>query len=199
MLDLIASLHSEFSLKDLGRLSYFFGIQTHFSSEGLHLSQERYLLDLLHRVGLIDCKPLPTPVCPGHQLSRYSGSPLSDPFQYRSTVGALQYLVLTRLEIAYAVSKVSQFLHAPTDHHWLAVKRILRYLKGTSTHGLLIRKSSDFSLHDYSDADWAGCPDDRRSTSGYCVFPGNNLISWSSKKQHTVARSSTEAEYRSLA
>ncbi|KAM0063403.1 putative RNA-directed DNA polymerase [Helianthus debilis subsp. tardiflorus] len=196
---LIGRLHSQFALKDLGQLSYFLGIQATFSEDVLHLSQLRYLLDLLQRTGLADCRPLSTPVSSGRQLSRHTGDPLSDPTMYRSTVGALQYLVLTRPEIAYAISKVSQFLQTPTDRHWVAVKRILRYLKGTISHGLCIRRSTCVDLHAYSDADWAGCPDDRRSTTGYYVFLGPNLISWSSKKQHTVARSSTEAEYRALA
>ncbi|KAJ0531909.1 putative RNA-directed DNA polymerase [Helianthus annuus] len=173
---LIERLHSRFALKDLGKLSYFLGVQATFSDDVLHLSQQRYLLDLLQRTGLAQCRPLSTPVASGRQLSRHTGISLPDATMYRSTVGALQYLVLTRPEIAYAVSKVSQFLQTPTDRHWEAVKRILRYLK-----------------------DWAGCPDDRRSTTGYCVFLGSNLISWSSKKQHVVARSSTEAEYRALA
>ncbi|KAJ0787642.1 putative RNA-directed DNA polymerase [Helianthus annuus] len=196
---LIERLHSQFALKDLGALSYFLGVQATFHEDTLHLSQQRYLCDLLQRTGLAECRPLSTPVSSGRQLSRHSGDPLSDPTLYRSTVGALQYLVLTRPEIAYAVSKVSQFLQTPTDRHWVAVKRILRYLRGTISHGLCIRRSDVFDLHAYSDADWAGCPDDRRSTTGYCIFLGPNLISWSSKKQHTVARSSTEAEYRALA
>ncbi|KAJ0444424.1 putative RNA-directed DNA polymerase [Helianthus annuus] len=196
---LIERLHSRFALKDLGQLSYFLGVLATFSDDVLHLSQQRYLLDLLQRTGLAQCRPLSTPVASGRQLSRHTGIPLPDATLYRSTVGALQYLVLTRPEIAYAVSKVSQFLQTPTDRHWEAVKRILRYLKGTLTCGLSIRRSSSMDIHAYSDADWAGCPDDRRSTTGYCVFLGSNLISWSSKKQHTVARSSTEAEYRALA
>ncbi|KAK9053993.1 hypothetical protein SSX86_025068 [Deinandra increscens subsp. villosa] len=196
---LITKLHAQFALKDMGTLSYFLGIQATHSEDTLHLSQQRYLNELLQRTGLSQCKPLSTPVTPGRQLSRYSGIPLDDPTLYRSTVGALQYLVLTRPEIAYAVSKVSQFLQAPTDRHWVAVKRILRYLRGTSSRGLTIHRSINFDLHAYSDADWVGCPDDRRSTTGYCLFIGSNLISWSSKKQHTVARSSTEAEYRALA
>jgi hypothetical protein len=105
---------------------------------------------------------------------------------------------MTRPGISYTVNKVSQFMHAPTSDHWDAVKHILRYLKGTIDHGLQLHSHSSLDLHVYSDADWEGCPDDRRSTSGFCIFLGANLISWSSKKQHTVSRSSTEAEYRSM-
>ena len=118
---------------------------------------------------------------------------------YRSIVGALQYLTMTRPDITYAVNQLCQFMHAPKNSHLAAVKRILRYLKGTLGLGLSFRASSDFSLTAYSDADWAGCPDDRRSTTGSCIFLGPNLISWSSKKQPTVSRSSAEAEYRAVA
>jgi hypothetical protein len=99
----------------------------------------------------------------------------------------------------FVVNKVSQFMHNLTVLHWAAVKRILCYLKGSLDHGLTIKSSSDVTLHVFSDSDWAGCPDDRRSTKGYLIFLGPNLISWCSKKQPTVSRSSTEAEYRSLA
>jgi len=144
-------------------------------------------------------KPISTPMAVSPALSKYDGDPLPDPFLFRSVVGALQYVTITRPDIAFAVNRVSQFMHNPTMSHWSAVKRILRYLKGSLQSGIHIRASSDLTLHAYSDSDWAGCPDDRKSTTGYLVFLGPNLISWSSKKQPTVSRSSTEAEYRSLA
>jgi histone deacetylase 1/2 len=135
------------------------------------------------------------------KLSVHEGEPLGveDSTRYRSIVGALQYLTLTRPDISFSVNKVCQFLHAPTTHHWTAVKRILRYLKDTSKLGLRLSKSSSMIVSAFSDADWAGCPDDRRSTGGFAVFLGSNLISWSARKQATVSRSSTEAEYKSLA
>lgn len=111
----------------------------------------------------------------------------------------MQYATLTRPDISFAVNKVSQFLQAPTTNHWGAVKRILRYLNGTLSHGITLQPVSSFSLNAYSDADWAGSLDDRRSTSGFCVYLGPNIISWGSKKQTTVSRSSTESEFRSLA
>ena len=122
-----------------------------------------------------------------------------DSTQYRSIVGALQYLTLTRPDIAYSVNKVCQFLHSPTTIHWMAVKRILRYVKYTLDLGLRTERSSSLLISAFSDADWAGNVDDRRSTGGFAVFFGSNLISWSARKQPTVSRSSTEAEYKSMA
>ena len=133
------------------------------------------------------------------KLSSMPSMPVPDTTRYRCLVGALQYLTLTRPDIAYAVNKVCQFLHAPTTVHWTAVKRILRYLQGTQSHGLKLCKSDSMLVSAFSDANWAGCPDDRRSTGGFVVFLGGNLISWSARKQATVSRSSTEAEYKALA
>ncbi|XP_073358250.1 secreted RxLR effector protein 161-like [Aegilops tauschii subsp. strangulata] len=148
-----------------------------------------------------NCKPTSTPLSTSDQLARVSGQPLGadDSFRYRSVVGGLQYLTLTRPDISFAVNKVCQFLSQPTDVHWEAVKRILRYVKGTLQTGLKFRKAVSTSISIFTDADWAWCPDDRRSTGGFAIFVGPNLISWSSKKQPTVSRSSTEAEYKALA
>jgi Reverse transcriptase (RNA-dependent DNA polymerase) len=196
---LISSLASQFSLKDLDPLHYFLGIQVTSQSDGIHISQLQYIRDLLIRAKMDGAKPCSTPFSTGDPLSKFDGNPMADPHTYRSIVGALQYATITRPDISYAVNKASQFMHSPTDEHWNGVKHILRYLKGTLSYGLHIRVNSSFDLHAYSDADWAGCPDDRRSTSGFCVFLGSNLLSWGSKKQTTVSRSSTEAEYRSMA
>jgi histone deacetylase 1/2 len=165
------------------------------------LTQRKYALDLLHRVSMENCKATSTPLATGDCLSRESRTPLDadDSFRYRSVVGGLQYLTLTRPDLSFAVNKVCQFLSQPTNVHWEVVKRILRYVKGTLSTGLLFRKSATTSISIFTDADWAGCVDDRRSTGGFAVFVGPNLISWSSKKQPTVSRSSTEAEYKALA
>jgi histone deacetylase 1/2 len=147
------------------------------------------------------CKPVDTPLSTSEKLSLVDGELLSsdDSTRYRSIVGALQYITLTRPDISYSVNKVCQFLHAPTTVHWTAVKRILRYLQGTVSLGLRLNKSASILVSAFSDVDWAGCPDDRRSTGGFAVFFGSNLISWSARKQATVSRSSTEAEYKSSA
>ncbi|KAK9912717.1 hypothetical protein M0R45_036566 [Rubus argutus] len=146
---------------------------------------------------MLEVKPNASPES-SSKLDNVSGEPFSNPSSYRSMVGALQYLTWTRPDIAHAVNQVCQHMHNPRTPHFIAVKRIFRYLKGTPDQGLKFTKGPS-TLTIFSDADWAGCPIDRRSTTGYCVFFGNNLISWSAKKQSSVSRSSTEAEYRALA
>ncbi|KAM0984150.1 hypothetical protein ACFX14_011746 [Malus domestica] len=194
----IHALTQEFEMKDLGRLHYFLGLQITYTSEGLFVSQTKYITELVDKVDLQDSKPCSTPCLPYHRLIKDDGQPYHSPEQYRSVVGALQYLTFTRPDIAFAVNQACQFMHNPMVSHVLAVKRILRYLKGTSTYGIHF-KPGPLHLQSYSDADWAGDPNDRRSTSGFVVFLGSNPISWASKKQHTVSRSSTKAEYRALA
>ncbi|XP_061336883.1 uncharacterized mitochondrial protein AtMg00810-like [Gastrolobium bilobum] len=197
---LIHSLHQAFSLKDLGYLHYFLGIEaTKTESGGYHLHQSKYILDQLKKANMHDCKTMPTPMISSSKLSSRDRSPYSAPTQYRSIVGALQYATITRPEITFSVNKVCQFMQNPLDTHWKAVKRILRYLSGTVSHGSIINPSSNFNLAAYCDSDWGLDLDDRRSTSGFCIFFGSNLVTWSSKKQHVVSRSSTEAEYRCLA
>ncbi|XP_014506456.1 uncharacterized protein LOC106766224 [Vigna radiata var. radiata] len=147
---------------------------------------------------MLDAKPTATPLQPNIQLTT-TRDPFSDPTQYRSFVGALQYLTITRLELSYAVNLVSQFLQVPTNDHFQAVKRILRYVKGTMSYGLSFTRGASLNVLGHSDADWARCIETRRSTYGYSIFLGRNLVSWSAKKQPIVARSSCESEYRAMA
>ncbi|XP_071685408.1 secreted RxLR effector protein 161-like [Lolium perenne] len=167
----------------------------------LLLTQEKYATDLLKKVRMEDCKSAPTPLSTSDQLSLTSGTPLGpdDCTQFRSIVGALQYLTLTRPDLAFSVNKVCQYLHAPTTTHWTAAKRILRYVNDTVKLGITFTPSSSTFLSAFSDVDWAGDIDDRRSTGGFAVFVGPNLVSWTTRKQATVSRSSTEAEYKALA
>ncbi|XP_020222461.1 uncharacterized protein LOC109804946 [Cajanus cajan] len=116
-----------------------------------------------------------------------------------SIVGALQYLTITRPDIVYTVNKLCQFMHNPLDVHWKETKRLLWYLKGTLHHGLHYKKTTDTEIYAYCDSDWASDQDDLRSTSGNCVYLGSNIVSWMAKKQKVVSRSSTEAEFRSMA
>jgi Reverse transcriptase (RNA-dependent DNA polymerase) len=196
---LINTLNSTFSIKDLGQLHYFLGIEIVSSGTDLILNQSRYLKSILARENMIGAKSCTTPMQYGLQLSKTNDIPLSDPHLYRTIVGALQYATITRSDLTFGVNKVSQFVANPTDIHWQAVKRILRYIAGTLHHGIQLQRCPHLSLNAYCDADWAGCPDDRRSTTGFAIYLRPNIVSWSSKKQATVSRSSTEAEYRSLA
>ena len=143
---------------------------------------------------MVNANDVTTPMSPSYVPSIHDGISLTDAIEYRSIVSGLQYLSLTRLDIAFAVNKLSKFMHCPTTPHWAAVKHLLRYLRGTIHHGLFLHQNSPL-FHGFSDADWAGNTDDRTSTSAHVVF----AISWSLKKQRTVARSSTEAEYCAVA
>ncbi|KAK0579728.1 hypothetical protein LWI29_030590 [Acer saccharum] len=195
----VDALARKFSLKDLGPLSYFLGVEVVPHQHGILLSQRRYIMDLLTRTKMAGAKPVQTPLPTSPPLSLHSGTPLSDPTAYRTVVGSLQYLSLTRPDISFAVNRLSQFMHQPSSDHWELVKRVLRYLGGTLNDGILIHRDSPISLHAFSDADWAGNKDDYSSTGAYVVYLGRTPISWSSKKQQTIARSSTEAEYRTVA
>jgi hypothetical protein len=164
----------------------------------MFLSQRQYILDILERAGMSNCNPCSTPVDTQAKLSS-NGDPVSNPTDYHSLVGALQYLTFTRPDITYAVQQVCLHMHDPREPHLHAVKRVLRYLSGTLDYSLQVLRSSPTSLTAYTDADWAGCPDTRKSTSGYGIFLGDNLVSWSSKRQKIVSRLSAEAEYRAVA
>ncbi|XP_071681629.1 uncharacterized protein [Lolium perenne] len=198
---LISALGADFAVKDLGQLHFFLGIEVAHQSHLSGSHSRSILSDLLRRAGMLKCKMSPTPMSSIDKLSATDGVLLSseDATEYRSIVGGWQYLTITRPDLSYAVNRVCQYLHAPTDVHWSAVKRILRYVSHTSSFGLHLRASSSGVLSAFSNADWAGCPDDRRSTGGYAVFLGPNLIAWRARKQATVSRSSTEAEYKAVA
>jgi histone deacetylase 1/2 len=169
---LLKDLSHEFSLKDLGDLSFFLGIEVQKVANGIVLSQAKYAQDILTRVGMVNCTGVSTPLSSSEKITAQEGDLLGpeDSTNYRSMVGALQYLTLTRPDISYAVNKVCQYLHAPTTVHWTAAKRILRYVKHTRIVGLTFLKSSSTLVSAFFDADWAGCVDDRRSTGGVAVF-----------------------------
>ncbi|CAL2232282.1 unnamed protein product [Prunus armeniaca] len=194
----ITLLSKEFDMTDLGHLHYFLGLHIQYTDAGISMTQYKYIKDVLSKANLSERKPCVTPSHPNHKLLRYGSLAFSNPAYYRSLVGALQYLTFIRPDIAYSVNQVCQFMHSPLKTHYLAVKRILRYLKGTMHHGLTFRKGS-LNLHAFTDADSAGDPNDRRSTTGYVIFLGSNPVSWSSKKQQYVSRSFTEAEYHAMA
>ncbi|GAU37351.1 hypothetical protein TSUD_395330 [Trifolium subterraneum] len=174
--DLINKLNVQFALKRLGAVDYFLGLEVHHLPSGaLLLNQTKYIRDLLCKAHMEDSKHVGSPMVSSCRLSKFGTDTMTDPTLYRSIVGALQYATLTRPDIVFSVNKVCQFMAKPLDSHWLEVKRILRYLKGTLSHGILINPSTTsppFSLRAYSDADWATDQDDRRSTSGSCIYFG---------------------------
>ena len=193
------ALSQSFDVKDLGSLRYFLGIEVARSRQGISLSQRKYTLDLLQDTGMMGCRPASTPMDPNHKLSIESGELLPDASVYQRLVGRLIYLTNTRPDITFAVSVVSQFMHAPRSSHLDAVHHILRYLKTCPGLGLFYSAGTQSGVSCFTDADYAGSKSDRRSTSGFCTFYGNHIISWKSKKQAVVSRSSAEAEYRAMA
>jgi Reverse transcriptase (RNA-dependent DNA polymerase) len=192
------SLAKEFEMKDLGELRYFLGIEVARSKKEVVLSQQRYVLDLLSDTGMLGCKPANTHIDPNHKLSGGRVNQV-EKGQYQRLVGKLIYLAHTRPDISYAVSVVSRYMHDPRIPHLETVYQILRYLKGCPGRGVFFGKRGHMRVEVYTDADLVGCLDDRKSTSGYCAFVGGNLVSWRSKKQNVMARSTVEAEYRVMA
>ncbi|XP_019058443.1 PREDICTED: uncharacterized protein LOC109116811 [Tarenaya hassleriana] len=192
-------LSSKFQIKDLGELKFFLGLEVARSKQGLYICQRKYTLELLEEFGMLGCKPIATPMDVTQKLSLESGDILEDPTLFRKLIGKLIYLSITRPDICFSVNKLSQYMSQPRSAHLQAGMRVLRYLKNDPSQGLLYATDSDISLSAYCDADWAACPDSRRSVTGFCVFLGSSMVSWKAKKQVTISRSSSEAEYRSMA
>ncbi|KAA0045027.1 Beta-galactosidase [Cucumis melo var. makuwa] len=191
-------MSNEFEIKNLGNLKYSLGMEVARSKEGISVSQRKYTLDLLTETGMLGCRLADTPIEFNCKLGNSNDQVPVDKEQYQRLVGKLIYLSHTRPDISFAVSAVSQFMQAPYEKHMEAVKRILRYLKTTPGKGLMFKKTDKKTIGAYTDSDWAVFVVDRKSTSGYCTFVWDNLVTWRSKKQSVVARSRAEAEYRAM-
>jgi len=188
-----------FHMKDLGELRYFLGLEIYRSDEGIFISQNKYTLDLLKEFGVANSTPVKLPMDAHLKLTPDKGDPLPDPHTYQRLLGRLIYLTLTRPDITFTVHILTQYMQAPTTAHMQAAKRLLRYLVASPGQGVLLASSSAAPLTAYCDSDWASCPTSRRSTTGYCIMLGKSPVSWKSKKQGVVARSSAEAEYGAMA
>ncbi|KAA0051109.1 Cysteine-rich RLK (receptor-like protein kinase) 8 [Cucumis melo var. makuwa] len=188
----------EFEIKDLGKLKYFLGMEVARSKEGISMSQRKYILDMLTETGMLGCHPADTSIEFNCKLGNSDDQVPVDKEQYQHLVGKLIYLSHTCPDISFVVSVVSQFMLAPYEKHMEVVNRILRYLKNTPGKGLMFRKTNRKTIEAYTDSNWTGSVIDRKSTSGYCTFVWDNLVTWRSKKQSVVARSSAEAEYRAI-
>jgi len=175
-------LLAEFEIKELGKLKYFLGIEVAHSEKGIFISQQKYILDLLKEIGMVDCRLCETPIDLKHRLKNDEEGATTDKGQYQRLVGKLIYLAHTRPDIAYVMSVVSQFMHNPKDSHLQAVYRLLRYLKFTPGKGILYTNHGNLNLECYTDADYVGALTDRRSTSGYCTLLGGSLVTWRNKK-----------------
>ncbi|KAF2307027.1 hypothetical protein GH714_024228 [Hevea brasiliensis] len=182
-------------MTDLGLMSYFLGLQVTQNGAGIFLSQEKYVTDLLMKFQMQDCNPVKTPVNTNQKFSLEDGENKVDGHTYRSLIGSLLYLTNTRPDIMQAASILSRFMQKPSKIHYGAARRVLRYLKGTSSYGLWYSNANNLELCGFSDSDWAGSLDDRKSTSGYVFHLGSSAICWNSKKQPSTALSSSEAEY----
>nr|ADK92880.1 retrotransposon 4 protein [Hypericum perforatum] len=195
--DLKLQLHNRFDIKDLGKLKYFLGVEFAYLSKGVFMGQRKYVLDLLKESGKLKSKPVSTLIETNFNVPK--DSPLiADVHRFQRMVGRLIYLTITRPDITFAVSLISRAMHKPQEFHIQIMDRILRYLKTTLGKGILMRSNGNLFVHGFADASYAAKADLRKSTTGYCVFVGNNPVVWRPKKQSVVSRSSTEAEYRAM-
>jgi hypothetical protein len=185
----------KFEMSMMGELTYFLGFQVKQLKDGTFISRMKYTQDLLKRFGMKDAKPAKTPTGTDGHLDLNKGGKFVDQKAYLSMIGSLLYLCAIRPDIMLSVCMCARFQSDPKECHLVAVKRILRYLVSTPCFGIWYPKGSTFDLIGYADFDYAGCKVDRKSTSGMCQFLGRSLVSWSSKKQTSIALSTVEAEY----
>lgn len=197
--DLKEVLDKNFGLKDLGSLRYFLGLEIARNQRGIILNQRKYALEILQDTGLIGSKPVNTPMEQNLHLSKDERRPITDLSQYRRLICRLLYLTLTSPDITYAVHKISQFLIKAREPHLKVAHIVLQYVKGSLGKGLFFLAKPDLQVKVFCDANWAGFSDTRSSLTGYSVFLGESLVSWRSKKQSTVSRSSAELGYGAMA
>jgi hypothetical protein len=190
-----STMESEFEMSILGEMSFFLGLQITQRSEGMFISPEKYLREMLKRFQMEDSKPLGTPMVTRCKLRKNDDLPNVDQRSYRSMIGSLLYITTSHPDIMHVVGMVGRFQSSPRQSHLQATKRIFRYLRETMTYGLWYHRNQNFQLTAYSDADWENCVDERKSTSGGEFFLGDSLVAWLSKKKGSISLSTTEVEY----
>jgi len=190
-----STMIQEFEMTDLGLMKFFLGLEVRQGKTGIFISQEKYAKEILEKFKMASCNPVSIPMEPGAKLSKFDGGERVNASKYRSLVGSLRYLTCTRPDLLLSVGVISRFMEEPVYSHWKAVKRVLRYIQGTVSLGLFYSRAENYKLVGYSDSDWCGDVDDRKSTSGYVFFMGNTAFSWPSKKQPIVTLSTCDAEY----
>lgn len=189
-----SSMKAEFEMTDLGRMKYFLGIEVVQTNVGIHVSQRKYAAEILTRFKMLGCNAVVNPIVPGNKLGQDDGE-LTDETKFKQLVGSLMYITTTRPDIQFVVSFISRFMSRPTEAHYAAAKRVLRYLQGTLDYGIWYKRGGIGRMDVYTDSDFAGDVSDRKSTSGYLFLWDGAAVAWCSKKQSIVALSSTEAEY----
>jgi hypothetical protein len=189
----VECMKNEFEMSMLGKMRFFLGLQINQSDKGIFISQTKYIHEMLKKFQMHDRKPLGTHMVTGCKLSKFDDFEEVEKTMYISMIGSLLYATATRPNTMHAVCQVGRFQASPKASHLLAVKRIFRYLKGTTDFGLWYPTGNQLDLHDFTYVDWAGCVDDRKSTSGATFFLGGFLVSWSSKKQSIVSLSTAKA------
>jgi hypothetical protein len=185
----------EFEMSMMGELQFFLGLQIKQSKEGTFVHQAKYTKDIVRKFKMEDSKAMTTPMSTTTALHADEEGEHVDQKEYRSMIGSLLYLTAMRPDVQFSVCLCARFQASPRTSHRQAVKQIFRYLHHTPDFGLWYSASSSLALHGFSDVDFAGCRLDWKSTSGTCQFLGSSLVSWSSRKQSSVAQSTTEAEY----
>lgn len=190
-----ALMKSEFDMTDMGEMRYFLGVEVIQNADGIYLSQRKYAREMLERFNMKDCNYVKNPIVPGGKLVKNDESGFVDATLYKQMVGCMMYLAATRPDLMFVISLLSRFMETPTEQHMAAMKRVLRYIKGTVELGVFYKRNGSNTLVAYSDSDYAGDYDSRRSTSGYVCFLSGAAIAWSSKRQPIVTLSTTEAEF----
>ncbi|XP_050888292.1 uncharacterized mitochondrial protein AtMg00810-like [Lathyrus oleraceus] len=176
-------MSNEFEMTDMGLMVYYLGIKVKQEDKGIFITQEGYAKEVLKKFKMDDANPVGTLMGCGSKLSKHENGEIVDPTLYKSLVGSLCYLTSTRPNVLYVVGVVSRYMEAPTTTHFKATKRILRYIKGTINFGLHYYSSNNYEIIGYSDSDWSGDLDDRKSTIGFVFFMGDTAFTWMSKKQ----------------